>query len=149
MTTHHLAKLAHPETLALSTGLVDPKPARPKLLSMLSKLGIGDAEVMSSAIVRISEFATSSKGDAVLVKLNSGAVSAGRLVAIFSVAGHSLVLVNVWTLKSKDPHGTVAEWSDTHMPTVKHVQDVVASLVHTSVSDAWRTLIPFQARGHI
>ena len=146
---HHLHQLRQPDTLLLSPGLIQARPARAKLVAFLQEqlqCNPPLQEALMSHHARIQPTGSCARGDVVLIK-SDGGFSAAEVwvhVEIFEVC---LTLCSVWGVKSYDTGRGCAEWHKTTSPQLVALEDILCATTHCiSTPGVCRTIVPWHLR---
>ena len=145
VTAHQLESLAGDSNLCEDVGLLDPKPAPPKMRLLLeTELEASGFECLTSREARVSAWATCCKGDVVLVK-DEDRFCAGQVCFHACYGGEHISLVSLWDFIKGD--GTSAEWQAASNPILVETCEIYTSVISTRLREGVvRTLLPIHMR---
>ena len=142
-----LYELAQPGRFKYDVGLQRPGRAPAKLLQELRReLGEGRA-FQASNTARVSEFATCSRGDVVLLRGADSAITAGEVWYLFEADGQPLALISEWLPLCNNKSVGSAEWEELERPVYVPMETILTPVTYTRCRPGVvRTLVPTYLR---
>ena len=141
-----LNALQHGSWLDLSIGLLNATKPNSKLLAWMNS-ALGEVVHTTSAAARISEYDTCHKGDIIAVRQESHADWFAARVLFFGCSSDiSYAAISPFSLVEK--HATFSKWTDANDdPIVVYLNEIVDSLVHSSIDNSLVVLHPLALHG--
>lgn len=143
VTCHHLARLRSIDTFDVEVGLVGGRPASAKAAATMRDIFGTGHNVELSHTSRHSKWETSSRKDAVILRIDGNDLSAGEVWAHVAIDGVPMSIICTWTLRTVDYAIGIAEWSLADRAQVFRTEDIWCTCIWTQVREGVvRTLLP-------